>query len=167
MKIFLSSSFVLLLFFQNCGQPIGEIAIDFSLTESSNSSNIEVIDNTNNEVVDDIDNPDLLPTSDSIAMYSYNSDLSGAQILEGVTLERSVVYLFLTNDDNYKNISFYCCKSLSEGHLPVIKDSSKPFIHRLDMNEFSGGTKELYMDASYVDSTSYDEIYAQFTIKEG
>lgn len=110
----------------------------------------------------------------SIAMYSYNSDLSNAKVLNSAVLERQKIYLFFLNESNYKQIRFYCCKGLSgkalydTAEVTIVEDTAAPFLITKDLSKLLGGERELYVDAALNDSSGrYESISTVFTLKEG
>jgi len=104
------------------------------------------------------------------AMYSYNANLSNAQPLSGAVLEQATVYMFFNNTSQYSSMIFYCCKgidgaSTGEAHKTPVRDSSAPFIHSVDLSQYStAGTRELYIDATRTDGSGLDSIYVNFSI---
>lgn len=111
---------------------------------------------------------------ESVAMYSYNSDLSNAKTLDGAVLERKNVYLFISNQSKYKKIRFFCCKGISgesvndPTEITIVEDASAPFVISKDMSQLIGGVRELYVDAILNDNSGdYDSIKTHFTLKQG
>ena len=108
--------------------------------------------------------------ANQVAMYSYNANLSDAQPLSGAVLEQTTVYMFFTNTSQYSSMNFYCCKgidgaSTGEAHKTPVRDSSAPFIHLVDLSQYSTtGTRELYVDATPTDGSGLDSISVNFSI---
>ena len=108
--------------------------------------------------------------ANQFAMYSYNANLSNAQPLSGAVLEQTTVYMFFNNTSHYSSMNFYCCKgidgaSTGEAHKTPVRDSSAPFVHSVDLSQYSTtGTRELYIDATRTDGSGLDNIYVNFSI---
>ena len=137
----------------------GEALID-NLTVSS-------VDGTTHKVVITIRGAN---EANPFAMYSYNANLSNAQPLSGAVLEQTTVYMFFNNTSQYSSMNFYCCKgidgaSTGEAHKTPVRDSSAPFVHSVDLSQYSTtGTRELYIDATRTDGSGFDNIYVNFSI---
>ena len=110
------------------------------------------------------------PGTNQVAMYSYNANLSDAQPLSGAVLEQTTVYMFFNNTSQYSSMNFYCCKgidgaSTGEAHKAGVRDSSAPFVHSVDLSQYStAGTRELYVDATRTDGNGLDNINVNFSI---
>ena len=67
-------------------------------------------------------------------------------------------------------MNFYCCKgidgaSTGEAHKTPVRDSSAPFVHSVDLSQYSTtGTRELYVDATRTDGSGSDNIDVNFSI---
>ena len=113
------------------------------------------------------------PVTNQVAMYSYNANFSDAQPLSGAVLEQTTVYMFFNNTSQYSSMNFYCCKgidgaSTGEAHNTAVRDSSAPFVHSVDLSQYStAGTRELYVDRTRTDGSGFDNISVNFSINTG
>ena len=142
---------------------VNEAKLTDSLTVSS-------VDGTTHKVVITIRGAN---EANPFAMYSYNANLSNAQPLSGAVLEQTTVYMFFNNTSQYSSMNFYCCKgidgaSTGEAHKTPVRDSSAPFVHSVDLSQYSTtGTRELYIDATRTDGSGLDSIHVNFSINTG
>lgn len=125
---------------------------------------------------DETQNPASAPvqvspaTTATVAMYSYNANLSDAQPLSGAVLEQETVYMFFDNASQYSEMEFYCCKgtggaSSGEKHNAAVNTASAPFAYSVDLSQYgTTGTRELYVDATHADGSGYDSISVSFSI---
>ena len=158
---FISTLFTLLITLQiaACGSEDLTAAID-TITDTATDTNIGSDINTDS-------------VTNQVAMYSYNANLSDAQPLSGAVLEQTTVYMFFNSTSQYSSMNFYCCKgidgaSTGEVHKAAVRDSSAPFVHSVDLSQYSTtGTRELYVDATRIDGSGLDNIYVNFSINTG
>lgn len=137
------------------------------LANIEETSQLEDPANPTNDPVDPVDPVDPAATN---AMYSYSSDLSSPRLLSGANLNSTTVYMFFTNTTDYSSMTFYCCKGLTgdskgEAHEPAVNDSSAPFVHQVDLSQYTtAGIRELYVDAWRTGNSGRDSIAVNFTI---
>ena len=95
-------------------------------------------------------------TTNIKAYYSYNKNLSNAKSLEGAVLQPRQTYFFISKNDKYKKIVFYCCKghtgdAAGKSHLPAIVDNvvdnNAPYNFTLNTSGMASGIRELYFDS--------------------
>ena len=147
-------------------EDFAEAIADNIVSDVSETSNITEITNPDPASAP---TPVSSPTA-AVAMYSYNADLSNAQLLSGASLEQTTVYMFFNNTSQYSSMNFYCCKgiggtSTGEAHSTPVRDSSAPFVYSVDLSQYStNGTRELYVDATRTDGNGPDGIDVNFNI---
>ena len=84
--------------------------------------------------------------------YSYNKNLSNAKSLEGAVLQPRQTYFFISENEQYKKVVFYCCKghtgdATGKSHLPTVVDNNAPYNFTLNTSGMASGIRELYFDS--------------------
>ena len=113
------------------------------------------------------------PTSgsgDIRAMYSYKSDLSNPNRLNSAVLDQRTVYIYFTNVSKFSSMDFYCCRgesgeSKGEEYKPPVSDSSRPFVHEVDLSDYTtAGERRFYAKAWFADGSEPDILNVKFSI---
>lgn len=116
--------------------------------------------------------------ADTIAMYSYSSDLSNAAPVKGATISAKLVYFFLKpakawRDRGISKIKYDCCYGISGAgsgtpHNPTVTTTVESWKISVDLSGYQlGGTRRLAAYAIYTDGVESNRPYFDFVIGGG
>ncbi|CAM3907400.1 hypothetical protein VA7868_01070 [Vibrio aerogenes CECT 7868] len=102
-------------------------------------------------------------TTDTSAqlMFSYQADLSDAQVLQGATVQPQPVYLFMQNASGYRGVRYLCCDAARSGTEHYVSNAPL-FTQSYDFTGQTPGDKGVYLD-EYT-SAGYQKRAVTFTL---